>query len=76
MIKMLRHDIVSHPTETQVAALNQKKTRVAAQTVIATNKRVLSDDPLEEVTEDEIKVNLFFFGVNFVEFSIFDSVQS
>ncbi|XP_066924379.1 cell division cycle 5-related protein-like [Clytia hemisphaerica] len=55
MIKMLRNDIVSHPTETQMFALNQKKTRAAAQTVMTTNKRVLSEEPLEDVTDDEIK---------------------
>lgn len=54
MIKMLRHDIVSHPTEDQIHVLNAKKTRVAAQNVIMTNKKVLSEEPLDEITEGEM----------------------
>lgn len=54
MIKMLRHDIVTHPTQNQVNALNTKKTRIAAQNVIMTNKKMLSQEPLDDITEDEM----------------------
>ena len=51
---MLRHDIVNHPTEQQLVALNQKKTRVIANNVINNNKRILTADPLHIITEEEM----------------------
>ena len=51
---MLRHDIVTHPTQNQMNALNSKKTRNQAQNVIVTNKKILSENPFNDITEEEI----------------------
>ena len=54
MIKMVRNDVVYHPTQATLDALNGKKTRNNAQAVISNTKRVLDEDPLEEVTREEM----------------------
>ena len=51
---MLRHDIVTHPTQNQINALNTKKTRNAAQNIIMNNKKILSQQPLDDISEDEM----------------------
>ena len=55
MIRMLRNDIVNNPTPSQLDLLNQKKTRANAQSVLANNRKVLSQHPLEEITEKEME---------------------
>ena len=52
---MLRNDIVNNPTPSQLEMLNQKKTRNNAQSILANNRKVLSQQPLEEVTEEEME---------------------
>ena len=52
---MLRNDIVNNPTETHLEMLNQKKTRANAQNVLATNRKYLSQKPLDDVTEEEMQ---------------------
>lgn len=54
MVQMLRYDIVAHPTQNQINALNTKKTRNAVQNIIMTNKKILNEQPLDDVTEDEM----------------------
>lgn len=54
MIKMLRHDIVSHPTSDQMDALNGKKTRAPALSKVNENKKALEVDGLDDISEDEM----------------------
>lgn len=51
---MIRHDIVNHPTALQIENLTHKKSKSAAQAVIAANQAKLESDPLETLTEKEI----------------------
>ena len=51
---MLRHDIVNNPTNRQIEALTQKKSRNTAQAVIAANRVALESNPLAPLTEEEI----------------------
>lgn len=55
MIKMVRNDVVYHPTEHQLFALNGKKTRANTQLVIDDNRKILDDDDLDDVTLDEME---------------------
>ena len=54
MVKMVRNDIVFHPTEQQVNILNAKKTRVNAQSVVSANKMALEEEQLDDITENEM----------------------
>jgi len=55
MIKMLQNDVTTHLTPAQITALNTKKTRNAAQAAINRNKEALVAEPLEDITEDEMR---------------------
>ena len=54
MVTMIRNDIVNHPTALQIENLTHKKSKNAAQTVIAANRAALESEPLESFTEKEI----------------------
>jgi len=54
MVTMIRNDIVSHPTALQIENLTHKKSKNAAQAVIAANRAALESEPLESFTEKEI----------------------
>lgn len=51
---MIRHDIVTHPTALQIENLTHKKSKSAAQAVIAANQAALDTNPLETFTDKEI----------------------
>lgn len=51
---MIRHDIVNHPTALQIENLTHKKSKSAAQAVIAANQAALDTNPLETFTDKEI----------------------
>lgn len=51
---MIRHDIVNHPTALQIEDLTHKKSKSAAQAVIAANQAALDTNPLETFTDKEI----------------------
>ena len=54
MISMLRHDIVNNPSEIQLSALNGKKTRSITQNVINVNRKILENNPLDDISEEEM----------------------
>lgn len=54
MVTMVRNDVVNHPTALQIENLTHKKTKSAAQTIIAANRAALESEPLETFTEKEI----------------------
>ena len=54
MVTMIRNDIVSHPTALQIENVTHKKSKNAAQAVIAANRAALESEPLESFTEKEI----------------------
>lgn len=51
---MIRHDIVNHPTPLQIEILTHKKSKSAAQAVMAANQAALDANPLETFTDKEI----------------------
>ena len=56
MIKMVRNDVVLHPTEQQIFALNGKKTRNSSQAIVNTNKKILDEDALDDVTLENMEM--------------------
>lgn len=54
MVTMIRSDIVNHPTAQQIENLTHKKSKNAAQAVIAATRAALEIEPLESFTEKEI----------------------
>ena len=54
MVTMIRSDIVDHPTAQQIENLTHKKSKNAAQAVIAATRAALEIEPLESFTEKEI----------------------
>ena len=54
MLKMVRNDVVVHPSGIQQSLLNSKKTRGQAQSIINMNRNALKSDPLEKYTDEEI----------------------
>lgn len=51
MMKMLRNDICLHPTNQQINALNNKKTKNHTQSTIDANRRILNSEPLDHISE-------------------------